>query len=177
MLPCWLNWPASPVVLVSTRGTWLMSAANLQLSGWSTEMFLCFILDNNENTHMLSPPPQKSYKHEHEYLLSYSHVEEKQKHWEGKHMVWIHGRVWRSTWETAKSPSLLSHHTGRTVGESWCFGDFVVSPSDGCDALQEREAASCGWLEGELQWVKGTTHEKRQDKPWKETIGRLRPTS
>lgn len=54
----------------------------------------------------------------------------------------------------AKSPSLLSHK-GRKAGEARCFGDFAVSTSDGCDAAQEREAASRGWLEHEVPWAKG----------------------
>jgi len=54
-----------------------------------------------------------------------------------------------------KSPSFLSHHMGMTAGESWCSRDFALSPSDGRNAVQEREAASCGCLEGELPWVKG----------------------
>lgn len=156
MLPCWLNWPASLVALVSIRGTWLISAANLHISGCSTLTLLCFTLENNstsnENTHFFFL--WKCYRHEWECLLSFhNHIEQKQEHWERSAIVWNHGQAWLSMW--AKSPSLLSHHKGRKVGDSRCFGDFGVSTSDGCDAAREREAASCGWLEHELQWAKG----------------------
>lgn len=96
MLPCWLHWPASLVALVSIRGTWLISAANLHVSGCSTLTLLCFTLEDNstsnENTHFFSL--WKCYRHEWECLLSFhSHVEQKQEHWERKAVVWNHGQM------------------------------------------------------------------------------------
>lgn len=163
MLPCCLNWPASLVVLVSTRGTRLISAANSHLSGCSTETLLCSILDNNENTpHHSSTMKRhtsrrlwKNYRHHCELPSFCSHVEQQQKPEKGKIWCEFMGKRGEAReWETAKSPSLPGHHMGRMVGESW-FGDFPVSPSDGRNTGQEREAASWGWREGELQWVKG----------------------
>lgn len=129
--------------------------ASLRLQYWNGFVFNSW--QRQKYPDAFPPALCKSYRHKYEYLLSLcSHTDQKQKHWEGKDTVWIHGRAWTSMWQTEKSPSLLSHHIGRTVDESWYFGDLAAT-QDGT------EAASRGSLEGELpgwRWTK--------DKPWRE---------
>lgn len=80
------------------------------------------------------PPLQKSYRHEWEYLLSFcSHVAQKQKHWEGKNVMWIHGQDGKNFWESSPQASSVIHRKGRIL----VFGDFVIFPPDGCNAHME----------------------------------------
>lgn len=111
----WIHQP-SLVVLVSTRGTWLVPAANFHLSGCSTAMFLCFVLDNNENNHMpVFPLVRKATGMSASSLLLQPCCTKAEALRRERYDVnsWARGEKR----ERAESPSLLSHHTG-TV-ESW----------------------------------------------------------
>lgn len=130
------DWSDQPslVLLVCTRGTWLIPNANFHLSGCNTAMFLCFLLDSNGNTHMpVFPLPQKSYRHE--CILSpFAATLHKSRSTE-KGKIWCEfmGKRGKTCDSRVPKPSQPPHGNGRIL----VFGDFAFSPPDTCNAHME----------------------------------------
>ena len=176
MLPCWLNWPPSLVVLVSTRGTWLISAANLHLSGCSTEMFLCFLLDNNENTQMLFfPSSGKATGVSVSIFSPFVAMSSKSRSTEkGKIRCELMGECGEAC-ERQQNPQAFS---ATTQEGRWANPGVLVTllfPLLIAVMQYKREKllhvadlrVNCnGWREGNHTWTK--------DKPWREMTGRQR---
>lgn len=102
-------------------GYWLIFAANLHLSGCSTEIFLCFILDNSENIPVPFPPLWKSYRHECVYLLFVATLNKSRSSEKGKIQCEFTGKHGEAC-ERQQNPQA----TAATTQEGWWVNPGVL---------------------------------------------------